>query len=176
MYSRSTWESRAERSPSYSIPAGYDGSRFRRRRSGDRHGDGEEVILVPDSGFASYAPVDETDGSSDNGELSVGGIPTALGKREHQKQLPESGSERAASRDGEVAPITELSEKSDDKVPERPHEKLSGILEKLGFTGGLSSDELLICTMIFLIASDRDNNGKNAGDILLILALLLGFR
>lgn len=134
------------------------------------------MILVPDSGFASYASAGDADGSEDSGELSVGGIPTALGKREHQKLSPESGSEHAAPQNGEATPTTELSERSDEKMTERSPEKLSGILEKLGFTGGLSSDELLICAMIFLIASDRDNDGKNAGDILLILALLLGFR
>lgn len=170
MYSRSTWENRTERSQSYNIPPGYDGSRFRRRRSNNQRSDREdEVILIPDSGFAKYVSEAEGDGSPDSGELSVGGIPTALGIRERQKQSPPSESELTMTtpRDDESPPAS---------VPEKPTEKLSGILEKLGFTGGLSSDELLICAIIFLIASDRDNDGKNAGDILLILALLLGFR
>lgn len=159
MYSRNNRDGRG--TGEYSVPPGYDGSRFRRRRRTEEGRVSDEVILIPDSDFAPVA-----DTAEESGELSVGGIPTRHGAREQRR--------RSAIVEEEPAPPL-----GDAPPPEEPHkesEKLSGILDKLGFTGGLSSDELLLCAVIFLIASDRDNEGKNAGDILLILALLLGIR
>ena len=158
----------------YSIPPGYDGSRFRRRRRTDgNRDDGDEIILVPDSGFA---PVNDSPSEESNRELSVGGIPTSHGVRQRRHGYA------VAEDDAEPTTVNTHADESaavDHKTEEKraaPQEKLSGILEKLGFTGGMSSDELLICAVIFLIASDVADDGRSVGDILLILALLLGIR
>ena len=168
MYSRNT------RDREYSVPPGYDGSRFRRRRrlDGNRSTE-EEIIFVPDS---SFAPVEDPPSDDSNGELSVGGIPTSHGVRQRRRSyaVAEDNAEPAESDVPALESPTEdetVEEKSDS-----PKEKLSGILEKLGFTGGMSSDELLICAVIFLIASDALDDGRSVGDVLLILALLLGIR
>lgn len=173
MYSRNIWEDKQNNG--YTLPPGYDGSRFRRRRT-SRNNSTDEVVFVPDSGFTHDSATD-----NEEGELSVGGIPTQRGIR----------SDRAHSAVAEIDDISCYNETSDEycdpcetdepyesalECPHKNKEKLSGILSKLGFTDGLSSDELLICALIFIIASDKENGGRNAGDILLILALLLGIR
>lgn len=161
MYSRNSYEKRE-----YSVPPGYDGSRFRRRR---RHGDDDsrdEIILVPDSGFAP----DSTSSADLSGELSVSGIPTKRGSvKNRQSYTPDENTS---------APVeySSAEECHEEEAPSRPKDKLTGILEKFGFTGGMSSDELLICAVIFLIASDVSDDGRSVGDVLLILALLLGIR
>ncbi|MBE6708825.1 MAG: hypothetical protein E7578_06245 [Ruminococcaceae bacterium] len=169
MYSRNTWEKR--QGHGYTLPPGYDGNRFRRRRRYEKNGADDEVILVPDSVFA---PENGTD--SDTNTLSVGGIPTQKGLR--------SGSANKANAENSDIPHHYHSEDETAVEAESYHsektshneEKLSGILSKLGFMGGMTSDELLICAIIFIIASDKENGGRNSGDILLILALLLGIR
>lgn len=171
MYSRNSWENR----DSYSLPPGYDGSRFRRRRHRDAHGHAEEeVIVVPDS---SYAPTAEE--IPDSGELSVGGIPTGRGI-EHQRRRSAFVEDEPEEESPEIANSTA----DTSAPPENPveasvspaKEKLSGILEKLGFSGGISSEDLLLCAVIFIIASDTEKDGRSVGDILLILALLLGIK
>lgn len=148
MYSRNTYERRG----SITVPPGYDGSRFRRRRRHESD-EADEVIIVPDSGFAKGSDDDPRDG-----ELSVGGIPTSKGKQ--------------------YSTIAEDSIETEPSEPLQPCEEISatdrvnGILEKFGFAGGFTSDELLLLAVIFLIASDSAGNG----DVLLILALLLGIR
>jgi len=160
MYSRNTRENRG-----YSVPPGYDGSRFRRRRyNGSNHYD-DEIIIVPDSGFTSV-----DDSSTDDergGELSVGGIPTQRGIREDKRN--------SAFAEESNLPLEERAEDRHNEE-KRPKEKLTEILEKLGFSGGMTTDELLICAVIFLIASDTADDGRSVGDVLLILALLLGLR
>lgn len=162
MYSRNSWE---KRNGGYTVPAGYDGSRFRRRRRDSEGNTPDEVILVPDSGFAQRED-----------ELSVGGIPTQKGinKRRNYSALAENTADLPSSTDD--PPM--LSHR-DDTVAEASSstgEKLSGILGSLGFGDRISTDELLLCAIIFIIASDTENEGRNVGDILLILALLLGIR
>lgn len=180
MYSRNMWDKRNDGRSGYTIPPGYDGSRFRRQRHkrSDGYEDEEEVILIPDSGFAS---VEEEIG---DGELSVGGIPTgrnAKGRRRYaEDNIPpqnETAREAAKSTNHEIEDGTPDSREASAPAAPRPTEKLSGILEKFGFTEALTSDELLICAVIFLIASDRGECEDNSiGDILMILALLLGIR
>lgn len=155
--------SRNSRDREYSVPPGYDGSRFRRRRraDGERFTE-DEIILVPDSGFAPVSDPAE-DGSSR--ELSVGGIPTVHGLEDRRRSY-------TSAEDDPQQPFDEPPIPTEDT----PKEKLTTILEKLGFTGGISSDELLICAVIFLIASDVADEGRSVGDVLLILALLLGIR
>ena len=160
MYSRNSYEKRE-----FSVPPGYDGSRFRRRR---RHGENEthdEIILIPDSGFAPSPPSSAEELS---GELSVGGIPTRQGSIKNKQNYANA----------EDVPETVYEDSSSDTKDDTPNpkDKLTGILEKFGFTGGMSSDELLICAIIFLIASDVGDDGRSVGDVLLILALLLGIR
>lgn len=161
MYSRNTRDNRG-----YSVPPGYDGSRFRRRRyNGGNHSDEDEIIIIPDSGFTSvddlHSPEEHT------GELSVGGIPTRRGIREEKRN--------SAFAEDLQTPAEESAEAHCNEE-KRPKEKLTEILEKLGFSGGMTSDELLICAVIFLIASDTADDGRSVGDVLLILALLLGLR
>ncbi len=162
MYSRNTWE---KRNSGYTVPPGYDGSRFRRRRRNAENGTSEEVILVPDSGFAPGGD-----------ELSVSGIPTSKGIRNQRRQSA------IAENEPEEYPLTPESPDpasiDAEQPPAQPKvgEKLSGILGKFGFGNKISSDELLLCAIIFIIASDTDNEERNVGDILLILALLLGIR
>lgn len=156
------------------MPPGYDGSRFRRsRNSRDR----DEVILVPDSGFAPTA--EHSEGSE---ELSVSGIPTQRGIMNR----------KASSANAEGVSYTEDPQEScpEDHADDSPQaytescekelsakgDKLSGILRSLGFRGGMSSDDLLLCAILFIIASDTEGDGRSVGDILLILALLLGIR
>lgn len=178
MYSRNTWDKR----DTYSLPPGYDGSRFRRRRRYDDSGrlSEDEVIIVPDS---SYAALDENEQaqSHDSGELSVRGIPTNAGIRRQKKNS--ANAEFALPADTPPSPdLLEENEaaEADKNVnnENRGHakEKITELLEKLGFSGGLSSDDLLLCAIIFIIASDTDHDGCNVGDILLILALLLGIK
>jgi len=162
VYSRNTMEKRG----SYNVPPGYDGSRFRRRQRRENGGD-DEIILVPDSGFAKTSErVDE----NRTGELSVRGIPTSKGQREFRKDPNPD--------DTDVSADTLCEESNDDTDTDHKcrTDKLTSILDKFGFSGGLSSEELLICAVIFIIASDNRDNGRNVGDILLILALLLGIR
>lgn len=157
MYSRNTWEKRHN---TYNVPPGYDGSRFRRHRHNTDGNQSDEIILVPDSGFAPDAD-----------ELSRSGIPTKKGlMRDRQSSAI---AENAASDTADECGC------DDDTLPTedtKPHGKLSEILEKFGFGSAVSSDELLLCAVIFIIASDTEGGGRNAGDILLILALLLGIR
>ena len=70
----------------------------------------------------------------------------------------------------------EESPTEEEKEAPGPTDKLTGILEKLGFSGGLSPDELLLCAIIFIIATDSERVTDGTGDILLVLALLLGIR
>ena len=178
------WDKRNDERSGYTIPPGYDGSRFRRQRHkrSDGYEEEEEVILIPDSGFA---PVEEEIG---DGELSVGGIPTgrnAKGRRRYAENNvpPQNEIEREAAKftnheiEDSASDSPSDSHESVAAAAPRPAEKLSGILEKFGFTDAITSDELLICAVIFLIASDRGEcEDNNIGDILLILALLLGIR
>lgn len=164
MYSRNMHD----RQGSFDLPPGYDGSRFRRRR---RHGgdEADEVILIPDSGFA---PADESAPEDPHsGELSISGIPTDRGRRysaSAEISATDERSDRSGGSDTHDPPVQKERSPATDK--------LTGILEKFGFGGGLSSDELLLLAVIFIIASDSAGEGGNAGDILLILALLLGLR
>ncbi len=162
MYSRNLWDKR----DSYSLPPGYDGSRFRRRhRRNEDFDQGSDVIIVPDS---SYAAVDH----KGDGELSVGGIPTEIGiSRQRHSSTVENAPEPIPPVPDEAETVCEIWKSG---TPSK--DKLSDILEKLGFHGGLSSDDLLLCAVIFIIASDRGRDPGYAGDILLILALLLGIK
>lgn len=160
MYSRNTRDRGG-----YSVPPGYDGSRFRRRRYNGENKYEDEIIIVPDSGFTS---VENSSSAEDHdSELSVGGIPTQRGIREDK---------RNSAFAEEQLILTEEHLEDHRHEEKHPKEKLTEILEKLGFSGGMTSDELLICAVIFLIASDTADDGRSVGDVLLILALLLGLR
>ena len=156
-----------EKRDNYSVPPGYDGSRFRRRRRNDR----DEVVLVPDSGFAP----EEKPQTDDSGELSVRGIPTAKGYERSRREKERSDTTyhdditAAESRPS-------CSDTKEDESTGKVTEKLASILEKLGFHGGISHDELLICAILFIIATDKERVTDGTGDILLVLALLLGIR
>ncbi len=165
MYSRNTWEKKQEHG--YTLPPGYDGNRFQRRRRTERNDAEDEVILIPDSGFSS---------ENDASELSVGGIPTQKGRLSNRTSAANAENIGDNIHDVPYTDPYDTEDSEDDKNEQIANhsEKLSGIISKLGFVNGLSSDDLLLCAIIFIIASDKENGGKNAGDILLILALLLG--
>lgn len=175
MYSRNSWDKR----DNYSLPPGYDGSRFRRRRRRDESGQfsEDEVIIVPDS---SYATLDDTvsEPSQDSGELSIGGIPTDIGIRRQKKRsaLAEDVQQADTTAAPDIIKEDAPTEINTNENGNHAKEKITGILEKLGFSGGLSSDDLLLCAVIFIIASDTERDGHSVGDILLILALLLGIK
>lgn len=188
MYSRNMWENREPRRQGYTIPPGYDGNRFRRRRTSgnDSTVEEDEVIIIPDSGFV---PVEDEPGDN---ELSVGGIPTNKGTRRRMNSV--SGRKNSEDRKSEsfkeevlcgqnendsASDTGSVKEPSPQAIETHAHMdtgKLSGILEKFGFSGELSKDDLLLCAIIFIIASDKDQDERDVGDILLILALLLGLR
>ena len=163
MYSRNTWE---RRNSGYTVPPGYDGSRFRRSRN--RH---DEVILVPDSGFAV-----KEDPVREDSELSVSGILTQKGIQSRKCSSADADDASIPDFEGKLCPKDEPEHENKECDPPAKGEKLSGLLSSLGFKDRISSDELLLCAVIFIIASDTENEGRNAGDILLILALLLGIR
>ncbi len=167
MYSRNTWDRQ-----NYSLPPGYDGSRFRRRQRRGEEGryNDDEVIVVPDS---SYAAIEDTESHRESdGELSVGGIPTDRGKQYDKRHFANAENAREESLSDDIPA------KADESTPEhtQSRDRISDIISKLGFPRGLSSDDLLLCAVIFIIASDVHDDGRSVGDILLILALLLGIK
>ena len=157
MYSRNM---KRKRDGTYTVPPGYDGSRFRREGSVNR---GE---YVPDSEFAP------------RGEpLSISGIPTNTGLRSHRsvpgtETIPENRSEDFQRDCDEERPVHEpVSEVCEEEKPRS--DGIRDFFSRLGYSG-ISRDDLLLIGLIFLLATEKEYEG--AGELALLLVLIFGVR
>ena len=167
MYSKNVRSRDAGRRFGETLPPGYDGSRFSRRRRGGE----DEIVVIPDSEFVMHDDASDTAGSA---ELSRNGIvSTSVPMRSRKHTAPPEIHEMPdppAMPEEECAP--EMPPVPCDKCEsaEKPHSGgLGALLEKIGIGDEISNEDVLLFTLIFMLVSD-------SADIVPVLALLLAIR
>ncbi len=175
MYSKNVRSRDAGRRFGETLPPGYDGSRFSRRRRGGE----DEIVVIPDSEFVMHDDRSDTAGSAElsrNGIVSTS-VPMRSRKHTAPPEIPEKPEipEPPAMPEEECAP--ELPPVPCDKCEsaEKPHSGgLGALLEKIGIGDEISNEDVLLFALIFMLVSDSES-GEGA-DIVPVLALLLAIR
>ena len=172
MYSKNVRSRDAGRRFGETLPPGYDGSRFSRRRRGGE----DEIVVIPDSEFVTHDDASDTAGSA---ELSRNGIvSTSVPMRSRKHTAPPEIHEMLdppAMPKEECAP--EMPPVPCDKCEsaEKPHSGgLGALLEKIGIGDEISNEDVLLFALIFMLVSDSES-GEGA-DIVPVLALRLAIR
>ena len=172
MYSKNVRSRDAGRRFGETLPPGYDGSRFSRRRRGGE----DEIVGIPDSELVTHDDASDTAGSAElsrNGIVSTS-VPMRSRKHTAPPEIHEMPDPPAMPKE-ECAP--EMPPVPCDKCEsaEKPHSGgLGALLEKIGIGDEISNEDVLLFALIFMLVSDCES-GEGA-DIVLVLALLLAIR
>ena len=172
MYSKNVRSRDAGRRFGETLPPGYDGSRFSRRRRGGE----DEIVVIPDSEFVTHDDASDTAGSA---ELSRNGIvSTSVPMRSRKHTAPPEIHEMP---DPPVMPKEECAPEMPpvpcdkcESAEKPPSGGLGALLAKIGIGDELSTEDVLLFALIFMLVSDSES-GEGA-DIVLVLALLLAIR